>query len=204
MSCSPSSSSSSLGRKARRGPLLLFRATAAAAAAALLLLCVASPSTSVASAAAAPSPIAADVFLPPAWTHNKTEWRSRLYNSLRLTPWQVRLLEGALDARDALKAPLTLAADAAVLAVANATFAAKRASYNSTFQRTVVAPLEQAANETSLKVEKARVSALNKTELALRAGAALLRHGAMGGLAAGRRCAGVRGVEPRMLQQLGG
>ena len=135
---------------------------------ALLLLCATSTSATSASASAA----TATAFAVPAWTHNKTEWRTRLYNSLRLTPWQVRLLEGALDARDAIKAPLTLAADAVALAVANATYAAKRQRVNSTFQRVFVAPVEKAANETSSKIEKARVSALNKTEIALRAGAA--------------------------------
>ena len=152
-------SSPFLGRKEwRGGPVVAFLL-------ALLLLCT----------AAAPSTAAASNFnatLFPAWTKNKTEWRSRLYNSLRLTPWQVQLLEGALDARDALKAPVTLAADAAVLAAADAAFAAERAKYNSTFQREVVAPLEKAANETSVTIGRARVSALNKTEIALRAGVA--------------------------------
>jgi len=145
----------------------MARFVAAAVALLLFLLFAATPSTPAAAATA-------NAAFPPAWTHNKTEWRSRLYNSLRLTPWQVRLLEGALDARDAVKAPLTFAADAAALAVANATFAAKRQHANSTIQQLVAAPLERAANETISKVDKARVSALNKTEIALRAGVASL------------------------------
>ena len=133
----------------------------------LVMLCC-TTSASVASAVTTNSNTA-NIF-PPAWTHNKTEWRSRLYNSLRLTPWQVELLEGALDARDALKAPLSLAADGAALAIADAAFAARREHANSTFRRAVATPLERAANETVFKVEKARVDLLNKTEIALRAG----------------------------------
>ena len=130
-----------------------------------------SSTTSPALLLASAQPVTLTVPPPPAWIQNKTEWRIRLYNSLRLTPSQVQLLEGALDALDALKAPLTLAADAALLAAANETFAAKRPHVNSSFYKSVVSPLEKHANKTVVGIEEARVRLLNKTEIALRAGA---------------------------------
>jgi len=116
---------------------------------------------------------------PPQWTKNKTEWKIRLYNSLRLTPWQVELLEVVLDSRDLAKAPLTAAADAVALAVSNATLSMKKADYNSSFEKNVVRPIEQIKNATVYAIEGARVSLLNKTEIALRSGVAAIEDAAV-------------------------
>ena len=139
----------------------------------LLLLVALFVSSPLFCSAAASSSSSSSPF-PPSWalSKNKTELRARFYDSLRLAPWEVQLIDGALDARDAAKAPLVAAKDAATLAVANATFAFKRANANSTFTQQVVEPIRKSTEETAKEIERARVSALNKTQNALRAGAA--------------------------------
>ena len=135
---------------------------AAAAAVALLLFLVAAASTTSTSAQPVTVP------QPPAWIYNKTEWRSRLYNSLRLTPAQVEAFETVLDARDALKAPLRNATWSAARAAA----AAERAKLrNATAARALAKPLLSLGNSTVVAARTAKANALNATEIKLRAAA---------------------------------
>ena len=135
----------------------------AAAAVALLLFLVATAATSTSA-----QPVTITVPQPPAWIYNKTEWRSRLYNSLRLTPAQVRALETVLDARDALKVPIKNATWTAVRAAA----AAERAKLrNATVARAIAKPLLSLGNATVVAARTAKENALNATEIKLRAAA---------------------------------
>jgi len=127
-----------------------------------------------AAAAAAPAsaqPATPTIPQPPAWIYNKTEWKSRLYNSLRLTPAQVGALETVLDARDTAKAPL----QNATWNLARAASAAGRAKLrqrNATLLRTeLVNPLLAFENATVVALTRAKESALNATEIKLRAAA---------------------------------
>ena len=142
------------------------------AALALLFVLFAATATSA-------QPLTVTVPQPPAWIYNKTEWRSRLYNSLRLTPAQVGALETVLDARDALKAPLKNA----TWTLARATAATARAkARNATLARALVKPLISFENATVVAVTQAKERALNSTEIKLRAGATAV---ASAGAAAG-------------------
>ena len=138
----------------------MARFIAAAAAATLLVL--------FAAAATSAQPITVTVAQPPAWTRNKTEWRSRLYNSLRLTPAQVGALETVLDARDALRAPLKNASWTLARAAATAERAKPR---NATLEQALVKPLLSLENSTVVAVTRAKENALNATEIKLRAAA---------------------------------
>ena len=152
----------------------MARFIAAAAAATLLVL--------FAAAATSAQPITVTVAQPPAWTRNKTEWRSRLYNSLRLTPAQVGALETVLDARDALRAPLKNASWTLARAAATAERAKPR---NATLEQALVKPLLSLENSTVVAVTRAKENALNATEIKLRAAAtAVASAGASAGGAA--------------------
>ena len=143
----------------------MARFIAAAAAATLLIL--------FAAAATSAQPITVTVAQPPAWTRNKTEWRSRLYNSLRLTPAQVGALETVLDARDALRAPLKNASWTLARAAATAERAKPR---NATLEQALVKPLLSLENSTVVAVTRAKENALNATEIKLRAAATAVAH----------------------------
>ena len=143
--------------------------TALAFAALLLaLFCAAAASSSSSLLLASAQPVTLAVPQPPAWIYNKTEWRSRLYNSLRLTPAQVQAFELVLDARDALKAPLRNATWQLAEAASNAA-RAKLQERNDTLARALIAnPLVQFGNATVGAVIRAKEGALNATEIKLR------------------------------------